>query len=74
MIDLGISSYHTESTLYLSRTHPDSEAKLWISKYTEIGLSVIITFTDLRFRSPLHPGDNTKVWVVKSRSSNRYAE
>ena len=36
-MDLGILLHHAESTLF-SWTHPDSEAKLWIYKYTKIGL------------------------------------
>ena len=35
-MDLGMLLHHAESA-HFSRTHPDSEAKLWIYKYTEIG-------------------------------------
>ena len=37
MMDLVFLLHHAESTL-LSRTHPDSDEKLWTNKFTEIGL------------------------------------
>ena len=64
----------------LSRTHPDSEAKLWIYKYTEIGpvLDVRVichhNVYGIEIQIPSTCGDNTNVWVVMSRSSNRYVD
>ena len=59
----------------LSRTHRDSEAKLGIFKYTEIGpvldVKVICHHNVHGLETQILPtsGDNTKVWVVISRSS-----
>ena len=36
--------------------------------------SVIMKVVDSRFKSPSASGDNTNVWVVKSRGPNRYVD
>ena len=64
----------------LSRTHPHSEAKLWIYKYREIGPVLDVKLichhnvhgVEIQILSTY--GDDTKVWVVISRSSNRYVD
>ena len=59
----------------LSRTHQDSEAQLWLHKYTDTGpvLDVkIICHHNVHGIENLIPstsGGKTKVWVVKYRSS-----
>ena len=64
----------------LSRTHFDSEAKLWIYKYTQIGpvLDVKVfchhKVHGIEIQIPSTSGDNTEGWVVISRSSNRYVD
>ena len=64
----------------LSRTHRDSEVKLWIQKYTEIGparAAKIICPHDvhgLEIRTTSTSGDDTNVWVVISRGPNRYLD
>ena len=63
-----------------SRTNPDSEAKLWMYTYAEIGLVLDVKVichhnvhgTEIQICST--SGDKTKVWVVISRSSNRYVD
>ena len=61
----------------LSRTHPDSEPKLWIYKYTEIGPDLEVKVVchhsvyGINIQIPSSSGDNTNVWVVISRSSIR---
>ena len=77
-MNLGILLHHAESTL--SRTHPHSEAKLWIYKYREIGPVLDVKLichhnvhgVEIQILSTY--GDDTKVWVVISRSSNRYVD
>ena len=55
----------------------DSVVKLWIQKYTEIGpVLEVKTFYHLdkhgiEIQIPFTSGDNTDVWVVISRGSNR---
>ena len=64
----------------LPRNDSDSEVELWIKSNTEIG-------TVLEIKTICHPdvyeseilipstsGNNTNVWVVMSRSSNRYVD
>ena len=74
-MDLGILLHHAESTHYLTRR--DSEAKFWIFRYTEIGPVFDVKVTchhdvhGLEIQISSTSGDNTKVWVVISRDSNR---
>ena len=64
----------------LSRTHPDSEAQLWIFKYTEIGFVLDVKINchhnihGIEIQIPSTSGDKTKVWVVISSDSNRYVD
>ena len=63
-----------------SRTHRNSEVKLWIQNYTEIGTVGDVKVTCLHgrhgieFHIPPTFGDTNKVWVVISRGPNRYVE
>ena len=63
-----------------SRSHPDSEAKRWIHKYTQIGLVGDVQVVCqhkvyvIEFQIYSTAGDNTNVWVVISRSWNRYVD
>ena len=64
----------------LARTHLDSEAKLWIYKYTEIGLALDVKVIchhnvyRLEIQIPCTSGDKTIFWVVISGSSNRHVD
>ena len=57
-----------------SQTYPDSEAKLWMHKYTEIGpvlnFKVVCQHNvyGIEIQVSSTAGDKTKFWVVKSRS------
>ena len=63
-----------------SRTHRDSEAKLWKYRHTETGpvldVKVIChqNVNGIEIQIPSTSGDNIKVWVDISRSSNRYVD
>ena len=63
-----------------TRTHPDYEAKFWMCKYTEIGLLLdakVICHHNvhgIEIQIPSTFGDQTKVWVVISRSRDRYVD
>ena len=57
-----------------SQTYPDSEAKLWIHTYTEIGLVLNVqvicqhNVCGIEMQISSTAGDGTNVWVVISRS------
>ena len=64
----------------LPRAHQDSVVTLWTQNYAEIGpVLEVNTFCHLdvhgiEIQIPSTSGDNTNVWVVISRGSNRYVD
>ena len=67
-IDVGIFLHHAESTLHLG---PIQILKQNFG-YTSTQRLVLSLTSEIQI--PSTSGDNTKVWVVISRSSNRYVD
>ena len=77
-MDDGFGNFIASCREYtFSRTHPDSEAKLWIFYYTETVLVLDVKVIchhnvhGIEIQVPSTSGDKTNVWFVMSRSSNR---
>ena len=77
-VDLGILLHHAENTL--SRTNPDSEAKLWIHKHTEVGsvldVKVICQHNvyGIEIQIPSTAGDKPDVYARRKRKVITTAE